>query len=107
MLISVAPFPMYPREAVAVVAKAGGVTHQEAFRIFQVASGKYPGFHALISGKDPARVGLRILAAKVEKEIVDQVNTVAHPLIRNAAGKILIQPEFKVHPRVKRPVWLF
>src|SRR5262249_26163463 len=91
-----------PRETVAVVAEAGGITYQKAFRVFQQRLERVRVLASVLPGEDAAGRHHGFWKRIVEK-IVNQVNPVAHPLIRDAAGKIFVEAELEVHSRIKRP----
>ena len=98
-------FPHDPREAVAIVAEARGVAHQATFRILQqrlegvrILAPVFPGEDAAVSDHRPGE--------RVIQKVVDQVDTVAHPLIGDAAGEIFVEAEFEIHPGIEGPIRL-
>src|SRR5262249_9570811 len=91
-----------PCETVTVVAEAGGITYQKAFREFQQRLERVRLLAPVLPGEDAARRHHGSLK-RILENIVNQVNRVAHPLIREAAGKIFVEAELEVHSRIKRP----
>src|SRR5437868_13286276 len=88
------------REGRSVVAKAGREADQKTLGIFQqgmecigILAAIVPGVNAAVRDN---RAGKRIVHEPVHK-----INAVAHPLIGNAAGKILVQAEFAIHLRIE------
>src|SRR5205823_7718802 len=78
-----------------IVAKAGGVTQQKAFRIGEEGLESIGIFSAVVPRENSAMRDSGYRMAFVEKEMAE-VGRVAHPLIGNSTGKLFVQPVFKV-----------
>ena len=91
------------REAVAIVAEAGGVAHQKSLRDIQQRLERVRILAAVMPGEDAAMRHHRARKVVVH-EVVDQVDSVAHPLVGDAAREVLVQAEFEVQPRVEGPI---
>src|SRR2546428_6102753 len=87
-----------PRETVAVVAEAGGITDQEAFRVFEQRLECIRVLALILPGENSARRDHGFWKVIVEK-VVNQIDPVAHPLIGDAAGKILVKAELEIDSR--------
>src|SRR6267154_1941479 len=60
---------------------------------------------AVMPGKNAAVCDDRLRKALVH-EVVAKVNAVAHPLVRNAARKLLVEAKFKINLGIERPIGL-
>src|SRR5205809_1071739 len=78
------------REAIRIVAEAGGIADQETFGILQKGLERIWILAPVMPGKNTA-VSYHRCREIIIQEIMDQVDPMAHPLVGNAAGKILIK----------------
>src|SRR5438876_595776 len=62
-------------------------------------------FASVLPGKNAAICHDRLRKVLVH-EVVTEVNAMAHPLVRDTAGKLLVETKFKVKLGIKRPVRL-
>ena len=106
MLISVRLLAHDAREAVAIVAEAGGVADQKSFGIFQQRLERVGIFAAVVPGEDCRRAPPPTAGSCVVQEVVHQVDAVAHPLVGDAAGEFFVQAEFEIELRIERTVRL-
>src|SRR5439155_5105804 len=93
------------REAVAVIAEAGGVADQKPLWIFEQRLESVRIFAPIRPGEDTAVSHHRAWELVLEEK-VRQVDAVAHPLVGDAAGKIFVQAELEILPRIERPIRL-
>ena len=88
------------REAVAIVAEAGGIADQEPFRILQQRVESIRILAPVGPRKDAAVRDHRSREVFIHKPM-GQINSVAHPLVGNAAGEFLVQPEFEIQAGIE------
>ena len=93
------------RKAVRIVAEAGRVARQKAFRVLEQGVKSIRVLAAVVPGIDAAVRDHRAREVVVG-EPVHQVDAVAHPLVGDAAREVLVEPEFKIELRVERPFGL-
>src|SRR5256885_6231756 len=89
------------RKAGSIISEAGGVADEKAFGIFEQGLERVRSFAPIFPGED-ASVGDDRGWKVVAGEPVDQVDAVAHPLIGDSAGKILVKAEFEIEARIER-----
>src|SRR5882724_11372292 len=93
------------RETRRVVAKTGGVAHQESFWILQQRLKSVRSLAAVLPRKNSAMRHYRFRKRFIH-EVVAQIDPMTHPLIGDAAGEILVQAILKIQLWIKRPIGL-
>jgi hypothetical protein len=88
-----------------VIAKARGIADQRAPRIGEQRLKRIWIFPAVTPSENPTAGHYRFRIILVQK-IVAEVDSMAHPLVRDAARKILLETELKVELRIKGPLRL-
>lgn len=86
-----------------IIAKAGCIAHQKTLRICEQRLEGIGIFSAVMPRKDTAMRNGRGWMFFFQEEMAE-VNAVAHPLIRNSTGKILVEAVLEIELRIERPV---
>src|SRR5689334_13524085 len=60
------------------------------------------GILAAVMPGENAAIGHDRLRKALVHEVVTEVNAMAHPLVRDAAGEFLVETKFKIKPWIKR-----
>src|SRR4029079_14029337 len=92
------------RKTVGVVAEARGVAREER-RVLDESLERVGIFAAVVPREDAALRHDRARRLVVQEEM-DEIDAVAHPLIRDAARELAIQAELEIQLRVERPIGL-
>src|SRR5207253_2886778 len=79
-----------PSKARRVVAKTRRIAHQEAVRVSEKCLEGIRILPAVMPGKNAAVCDDGVWVVDVHEEVAE-VNAVAHPLVRNAAGKLFVE----------------
>ncbi len=93
------------RGTITIVSEAGGITHQEPFRVFEERLESIGIFAPVGPREDTAERhdGFRRV---VFEEVVNEVHAVAHPLVGNSTGELPVEPELEVKAGIERAIRL-
>src|SRR5690349_7550867 len=92
-------FPHDAGKAGRIVSKTGGIARHESIRVSEESLEGIGILPAVMPGKNSAvrDDGLRVV--HVHKEVAE-VDAVAHPLVSDAAGKVLVETKLKMKLRI-------
>src|SRR2546429_6923313 len=91
-----------PSKARRVVAKTRRIAHQEAVRVSEKCLEGIRILPAVMPGKNAAVCDDGGWVVDVHEEVAE-VNAVAHPLVRNAAGKLSVEAKLEIELRIEGP----